>query len=97
MVLVLLSGIGVALYVLLGLVLLAWIDYDYQLFAFIAECPVPALELVLLFGWPVLLSVYGCHRQGWCAGDHQRRLEPVAVAGRVTPVTARCLDGPPTV
>ena len=68
MVLVLLSGIGVALYVLLGLVLLAWIDYDYQLFAFIAECPVPALELVLLFGWPVLLSVYSWRRRGWCVG-----------------------------
>ena len=65
MVFVLLSGIGVALYVLAGLVLLAWIDYDYQLFPFIAECPVPTLELVLLFGWPVLLSVYGWRRGGY--------------------------------
>jgi hypothetical protein len=79
MVLVLLSGIGVALYVLLGLVLLAWIDYDYQLFAFIAECPVPALELVLLFGWPVLLSVYSWRRRGVVRWDHQGR-QPIPVA-----------------
>jgi len=78
MVLVLLSGIGVALYVLIGLVLLAWIDYDYQLFPFIAECPVPTLELLLLFGWPVLLSIYGWRRRGWC--DHHGRQEPIPVA-----------------
>ncbi len=64
MILVLLSGIGIALYVLIGLLLLSWIDYDYELFHFIAECPVPTLELVLLFGWPVLLSVYCWRRRG---------------------------------
>ena len=71
MILVLLSGIGVALYLLIGLLLLSWIDYDYdyELFHFIAECPVPTLELVLLFGWPVLLSVYCWRRRGWCADD----------------------------
>jgi hypothetical protein len=74
MALVLVSGIGVAVYLLIGLVLLAWIDYDYQLFPFIAECPVPTLELVLLFGWPVLLSTYG-HRQGWW-GNRGRGLYP---------------------
>jgi len=69
MVFVLLSGIGVALYVLAGLVLLAWIDYDYQLFPFIAECPVPTLELVLLFGWPVLFSVYCWRRRAMVRSD----------------------------
>ena len=64
MILLLLIGIGVALYVLIGLLLLSWIDYDYDLFHFIVECPVPILELVLLFGWPVLLSVYCWRRPG---------------------------------
>jgi hypothetical protein len=69
MILLLLSGIGVALYLLIGLLLLSWIDYDYELFHFIAECRVPTLELVLLCGWPVLLSVYCWRRRGWCADD----------------------------
>jgi hypothetical protein len=69
MILLLLIGIGVALYVLIGLLLLSWIDYDYDLFHFIVEWPVPMLELVLLFGWPVVLSVYCWRRRGWCADD----------------------------
>lgn len=62
MILLLMSGIGVALYLLTGLLLLAWIDYDYELFPFIAACPIPTVELVILFGWPVLLSGY-CWRR----------------------------------
>jgi hypothetical protein len=62
MILLLLIGIGLALYLLMGQLLLAWIDYDYELSHFIAEWPVPTLELVLLFGWPVLCSVY-CWRR----------------------------------
>ena len=69
MILLLLIGIGVALYLLIGLLLLSWIDYDYDLFHFIVEWPVPILELVLLFGWPVVLSVYCWRRRGWCADD----------------------------
>ena len=69
MILLLLIGIGVALYVLIGLLLLSWIDYDYDLFHFIVEWPVPILELVLLFGWPVVLSGYCWRRRGWCADD----------------------------
>jgi hypothetical protein len=69
MILPLLIGIGVALYLLIGLLLLSWIDYDYDLFHFIVEWPVPILELVLLFGWPGVLSVYCCRRRGWCADD----------------------------
>ena len=65
----LLIGIGLMLYLLIGLLLLAWIDYDYELFHFIAEWPVSALELVLLFGWPVILSVYGWRHRGGCADD----------------------------
>jgi hypothetical protein len=69
LILLLLIGIGLVLYLLMGLLLLSWIDYDYELFHFIAELPVPTLELVLLFGWPLLFSVY-CWRQGqWCADD----------------------------
>lgn len=59
---ILLLVIGLVLYLFTGLLLLAWIDYDYELFHFIAEWPVPILELVLLFGWPVLFSVY-CWRR----------------------------------
>jgi hypothetical protein len=62
MILLLLIGIGLALYLLIGLLLLAWIDYGYELSHFIAELPVPTLELVLLFGWPVLFSGY-CWRR----------------------------------
>ena len=69
MILLLLIGIGVALYLLIGLLLLSWIDYNYDLFHFIVEWPVPILELVLLFGWPVVLSVYSWRRLGWCADD----------------------------
>jgi hypothetical protein len=69
MILLLLIGIGVALYLLIGLLLLSWIDYDYDLFHFIVESPVPILELVLLFGWPGVLSVYCWRRRGWCADD----------------------------
>ena len=69
MILLLLIGIGVALYLLIGLLLLSWIDYDYDLFHFIVGWPVPILELVLLFGWPVVLSAYGWRRRGWCADD----------------------------
>jgi hypothetical protein len=69
MILLLLIGIGVALYLLIGLLLLSWIDYDYDLFQFIVEWPVPILELVLLFGWPVVLSGYCWRRRGWCADD----------------------------
>ena len=69
MILLLLSGIAVALYLFIGILMLSWIDYDYTLFHVIAECPVPALELVLLFGWPVLLSGYCWRRVGWCADD----------------------------
>jgi hypothetical protein len=87
MVLVLVSVIGVALYLLIGLVLLAWIDYDYHLFPFIAECPVPTLELVLLFGWPVLLSVYGWHRRGWCGDVPTGK----ALSGAPTRVPLHCL------
>jgi hypothetical protein len=64
MILLLLIGIGVVLYLLIGLLLLSWIDYDYDLFHFIVEWPVPILELVLLFGWPVVLSVYCWRRPG---------------------------------
>jgi hypothetical protein len=60
--LLLLIGIALVLYVFIGLLLLGWIDYDYELFHFIAEWPVPTVELVLLFGWPVLFSVY-CWRR----------------------------------
>ena len=73
MILLLLIGIGVALYLLIGLLLLSWIDYDYDLFHFIVEWPVPILEFFLLFGWPVVLSVYGWRRRGWCAGDASRQ------------------------
>jgi hypothetical protein len=62
MTLLLLMGIGLVLYLLIGLLLLAWMDYDYELFHFIAEWPVPTLECVLLVGWPVLFSVY-CWRR----------------------------------
>jgi hypothetical protein len=68
MILLLLIGIGLALYVLIGLLLLAWIDYDYELSHFIAEGPVPTLELVLLFGWPVLFSVYCWRRRAVVRG-----------------------------
>jgi hypothetical protein len=73
MILVLLIGLSLALYLLTGLLLLSWIDYDYELFHFIAEWPVPTLELVLLFGWPVLLSVYCWRRGGWCADNAPRQ------------------------
>jgi hypothetical protein len=69
MTLLLLIGIGVALYLLIGLLLLSWIDYDYDLFHFIVEWPVPILELILLFGWPGVLSVYCWRRRRWCADD----------------------------
>ena len=69
MILLLLIGIGVALYVLSGLLLLSWIDYEYDLFHFIVEWPVPILELVLLFGWPVLFSVYCWRRRAMVRSD----------------------------
>ena len=69
MILLLLIGIGGALYLLIGLLLLSWIDYNYDLFHFIVEWPVPILGLVLLFGWPVVLSGYCWRRRGWRAAD----------------------------
>jgi hypothetical protein len=69
MILLMLIGIGFVLYLLIGLLLLAWIDYDYELFHFITEWPVPTVELVLLLGWPVLLSVYCWRRRRWYAND----------------------------
>jgi hypothetical protein len=62
-ILLLLIGIGLTLYLFIELLLQAWIDYDYELSHVIAEWPVPTLELVLLFGWPVLFSVYCWHRR----------------------------------
>ena len=44
MILLLLIGIGLALYLLIGLLLLAWIDYGYELSHFIAELPVPTSQ-----------------------------------------------------
>jgi|RhiMethySRZTD1v2_1073278.scaffolds.fasta_scaffold1154109_1 hypothetical protein len=69
MILLLLIGIALVLYLLIGLLLLGWIDYDYELFHFIAEWPVPTLELVLLFGWPVLFSVYCWRRRAMVRSD----------------------------
>ena len=79
MILLLLSGIGIALYLLIGLLLLSWIDYDYELFHFIAECPVPTLELVLLLGWPVLLSDYCWRRRA------KSRIGSPERSGRIPP------------
>ena len=79
MILILLSGIGIALYLLIGLLLLSWIDYDYELFHFIAECPVPTLELVLLLGWPVLLSDYCWRRRA------KSRIGSPERSGRIPP------------
>jgi hypothetical protein len=68
-ILLLLIGIALVLYLFIGLLLLGWIDYDYELFHFIAEWPVPTLELVLLFGWPVLFSVYCWRRRAMVPSD----------------------------
>ena len=74
--LLVLTGLAMALYLFIGMLGLAWIDYDDELFHFIAEWPVPMLELVLLFGAGALASLWLASPGGGAQRDGHGKHRP---------------------